>query len=89
MKGLRILIVLRKKPVKTDVSATIRKTESAPTVQVKLPVLEKKSVEMPAESKAPIQGTFDEDVFGETADATAEIMSFFEQKAFMDDDDDE
>ena len=74
------------KPVKTDVSATIRKTESAPTVQVKLPVLEKKSVEMPAESKAPIQGTFDEDVFGETADATAEIMSFFEQKAFMDDD---
>ncbi len=34
----------------------------------------------------PVQGLFSEDAFAESADATAEIMSFFEQKAFDDDD---
>ncbi len=34
----------------------------------------------------PVQELFSEDAFAESADATAEIMSFFEQKAFDDDD---
>ena len=38
---------------------------------------------------APIQGIFSDDAFAESADATAEIMSFFEQKAFDDDDDED
>ena len=35
---------------------------------------------------SPVQGLFSEDAFAESADATAEIMSFFEQKAFDEDD---
>lgn len=37
---------------------------------------------------APVKGFFSDDSFEESADATAEIMSFFEQKAFDDDDED-
>lgn len=44
-----------------------------------------KKAEKKSES-APVQGFFSEDAFAESADATAEIMSFFEQKAFEDDD---
>ena len=36
---------------------------------------------------SPVRGLFSDDAFAESADATAEIMSFFEQKAFDDDDD--
>lgn len=54
-----------------------------------LPKLTKKSAKTQDEQQAPIQGTFSDDIFGETADDAAEIMSFFEQKAFADDDDDE
>lgn len=35
----------------------------------------------------PVKGTFSEDEFSESADAAADIMSFFEEKAFEDDDD--
>lgn len=37
-------------------------------------------------SSAPVQGFFSEAAFAESADATAEIMSFFEQKSFEEDD---
>lgn len=75
--------------VKANAPVSTLKKESVPKVEIKFPVLDKKAADVPEKPKAPIQGTFTEDVFGETADATAEIMSFFEQKAFMDDDDDE
>lgn len=35
---------------------------------------------------APVPGFFNEDAFAESADATAEILSFFEQKTFEDED---
>ena len=35
---------------------------------------------------APIRGAFNEDAFSESADAAADIMSFFEEKAFDDED---
>lgn len=38
------------------------------------------------EDASVVQGLFSDDAFAESADATAEIMSFFEQKAFDDDD---
>lgn len=74
------------KPEPKMSSARIERVAARPE---KLPKLDKKPAKPPVENRAPIQGTFSDDIFGETADATAEIMSFFEQKAFMDDDDDE
>ena len=78
------------KPDRTEKSV---KTEKTVKTAEPLPVLEKPApfieVKTSPEKHAPIQGVFSDDAFSESADATAEIMSFFEQKAFMDDDDDE
>ncbi|MDE7390442.1 MAG: cell division protein ZapA [Lachnospiraceae bacterium] len=54
-------------------------TEKAPAVPTKKKNKEKKE-------NAPIPGFFSEDAFAESADATAEILSFFEQKSFEDED---
>lgn len=62
--------------------------KKAPSKSKKTPIIEDRTPEKkekPSES-APVQGFFSEDAFAESADATAEIMSFFEQKAFEDDD---
>lgn len=52
-------------------------------VVTKTPVIETRR---PVEDSSAVQGLFSDDAFAESADATAEIMSFFEQKAFDDDD---
>lgn len=57
------------------------KEKKAPIIEDRTP----KKHETKSEG-APVQGFFSEDAFAESADATAEIMSFFEQKAFEDDD---
>lgn len=46
---------------------------------------EKKAKDTKSEN-APIPGFFSEDAFAESADASAEILSFFEQKSFEDED---
>lgn len=73
---------------KPEPPAPVQFKEEKPVDEPKKTVkTEKIPAKPPVVQKAPIQGTFSDDVFGETADAAAEIMSFFEQKAFMDDDD--
>jgi len=53
----------------------------------KTPVIEtrpKKNLNPETEVSSAVQGLFSDEAFAESADATAEIMSFFEQKAFDD-----
>lgn len=45
-----------------------------------------KSKKKESKSAAPVRGFFNEDAFSESADAAADIMSFFEEKSFEDDD---
>ena len=58
------------------------------TLRSRLAATDNKSVRKGSSNTdvSPVQGLFSEDAFAESADATAEIMSFFEQKAFDDDD---
>ncbi|MBQ5566052.1 MAG: cell division protein ZapA [Clostridia bacterium] len=64
-----------------------------PKTAEKQPVIENRPARQAAHTSnsnndaAAIQGLFSEDAYAESADATAEIMSFFEQKAFDEDDD--
>ena len=74
---------------KPDAPSALRKAEKPAPDNKKIRKQEKPTVKPETAVKAPIEGKFTEDVFGETADAAAEIMSFFEQKSFLDDDDDE
>lgn len=60
---------------------------AAPRYEDKTPVIENKERETPRDTeRTGIQGLFSEDAYAESADATAEIMSFFEQKAFDEED---
>ena len=75
-------------------SAPIQKTEQPVEFVVeKTPVIENRAEKTAARKSSDnadvpsVQGLFSEDAFAESADATAEIMSFFEQKAFDEDDD--
>ena len=81
--------VKEEKPEPAAEELPVIEKQKTAAVREKLPKLDKKPIKKPEPQRAPIQGTFSDDIFGETADAAAEIMSFFEQKAFMDDDDDE
>lgn len=87
---------LRSRLSSTPSKAPTQLTAPAESVTKKNPVIESRASKA-AEKKAiknsnsntnvpPVQGLFSEDAFAESADATAEIMSFFEQKAFDDDD---
>lgn len=87
------LAALRKRLSANDAPAsavpTISETPKAKP-ETKTKAKEKPAVQVksePKKSDAPIQGLFSDDAFAESADATAEIMSFFEQKAFEDDED--
>lgn len=49
-------------------------------------LLDDKKANEPKQENAPIPGFFSEDAFAESADAASEILSFFEQKSFEDED---
>lgn len=79
----REVAALRRRISDKDSADSAKVNTGAPTVQKR----EKIKSSEPEKESAPIQGFFGEDAFSESADASAEILSFFEQKSFADDDD--
>ncbi len=80
-KKLKKAPVSDEKPSETVEAKPSKKTKKTPVIEDRTPQKSEASSE-----SAPVQGFFSEDAFAESADATAEIMSFFEQKAFEEDD---
>lgn len=97
VETLRSRLAAKNEPVSADVPETQPQAQTKKqNPAVKTPVIENRTAK-PTENKSrrnvsvnpdasPVQSLFSEDAFAESADATAEIMSFFEQKAFDDDD---
>lgn len=77
----REVAALRRRIAAEESSATVAAAVSEHTQERSKPV-------EPKAEGAPIQGFFSEDAFAESADASAEILSFFEQKSFADEDED-
>ncbi len=87
IEALRNRLSSKNAPAETPEPEEAPKKKTSPKAK-KAPVIEDRTPEKKENQSesAPVQGFFSEDAFAESADATAEIMSFFEQKAFEDDD---
>ncbi len=80
--------VLEKAPVITEDEETEDEVMFEASEPEKAVTIEKAQTPQKAEANAaPVSGDFENDPFGESADAAAEIMSFFEQNSLFDDED--
>ena len=80
--------ILQKEPAVTPDEETEEETVFDPVIPQVTESAENNEI-IPTEEKdsAPVSGDFENDPFGESADAAAEIMSFFEQNSLFDDED--